>query len=157
MSHSLPMPPRGRKDPARAKSQKTYALDQQVGFILRQVTQRHTALFASSGMADLTPMQWAALAKLHETGCCSQNLLGRLVAMDAATVKGVIQRLLARGYVLTKRDPSDARRVVLALTPIGTEAYERLVGTALRVTRDTLAPLTPAERQTLLGLLSKLR
>jgi len=157
MSHNLPMLPSGRTVSSHPKRQQLYALDQQVGFILRQVTQRHTALFAASGMDELTPMQWAALAKLHETGRCSQNRLGRLVAMDAATVKGVIQRLLARGYVLTTRDQSDARRVVLALTPNGTEAYERLVGTALRVTRDTLAPLTSAERETLLALLDKLR
>jgi len=30
---------------------------------------------------------------LTETGPCSQNLLGRLTAMDVATIKGVIDRL----------------------------------------------------------------
>ena len=52
-----------------------YRLDEQVGFILRQVQQRHALIFAAA-FDDLTPMQWAALAKLAERGECSQNLLG---------------------------------------------------------------------------------
>src|SRR5206468_1789491 len=41
-----------------------YRLDDQVGFVLRQAQQRHTALFASLMIEGLTPTQWAALAKL---------------------------------------------------------------------------------------------
>ena len=43
---------------------------------------------------------WAVLAKLTETGPCAQNVLGRLTAMDVATIKGVIDRLTARGLTL---------------------------------------------------------
>src|ERR1700685_364195 len=70
-----------------------YILERQVGFILRQVSQRHAAIFAASIGDDLTPTQWATLAKLLERGPCSQNLLGRQTAMDAATIKGVVDRL----------------------------------------------------------------
>ncbi len=75
----------------------SYILDEQIGFILRQVWQRHATIFAREIGINLTPTQWAALAKLTETGPCSQNLLGRLTAMDVATIKGVIDRLTARG------------------------------------------------------------
>ena len=74
-----------------------YVLDSQVGFILRQASQRHTALFASRMGAETTPTQWAALAKLHEIGPTSQNQLGRMTAMDVATIKGVVDRLMKRG------------------------------------------------------------
>ena len=47
----------------------------------------------------LTQTQFAALAKLHEVGPCSQNQLGRLIYLDAATIKGVVDRLSARGFV----------------------------------------------------------
>jgi hypothetical protein len=53
-------------------------------------------IFAKEIGINLTPTQWAALAKLTETGPCSQNQLGRLAAMDVATIKGVIDRLTAR-------------------------------------------------------------
>src|SRR6185312_13540131 len=88
-------------------SKPLYILDEQIGFILRQVWQRHAAIFARDIGINLTPTQWAALAKLNETGRCSQNQLGRLTAMDVATIKGVIDRLTARGLTETNPDPQD--------------------------------------------------
>src|SRR5438067_3945945 len=55
----------------------SYILDEQIGFVLRQVWQRHATIFAREIGINLTPTQWAALAKLTETGPCSQNLLGQ--------------------------------------------------------------------------------
>src|SRR5215470_19298033 len=86
-----------------------YVLDEQVGFILRQVWQRHSSIFARDIGTNLTPTQWAALSKLAETGPCSQNQLGRFTAMDVATIKGVIDRLSARGLTETNSDPEDGR------------------------------------------------
>jgi MarR family transcriptional regulator, lower aerobic nicotinate degradation pathway regulator len=55
-----------------------YVLDEQIGFLLRQVWQRHATIFAREIGINLTSPQWAALSKLAETGPCSQNQLGRL-------------------------------------------------------------------------------
>ncbi|TIS22875.1 MAG: MarR family transcriptional regulator, partial [Mesorhizobium sp.] len=44
-----------------------YHLQDQVGFILRKAHQRHVAIFASH-ISDLTPPQFAALAKLYDIG-----------------------------------------------------------------------------------------
>src|SRR6202012_3770753 len=134
-----------------------YVLDEQIGFILRQVSQRHAVIFARDIGADLTPTQWAALAKLAETGPCSQNQLGRLTAMDVATIKGVIDRLTARGLTETSPDPADGRRLLVSLTRAGQQTAEKAAPHALAITRETLAPLDPKERETLLGLLSKLK
>lgn len=135
----------------------SYSLDEQVGFILRQVGQRHAAIFAAGMASDLTTTQWAALAKLHEAGPLSQNLLGRQTAMDAATIKGVIDRLTRRGLTETRHDPEDARRLLVALTQSGRETVERLVPNAARITEETLAPLSADERRLLTALLRKLR
>jgi DNA-binding MarR family transcriptional regulator len=143
--------------PDDASPTRAYVLDEQVGFVLRQVNQRHTTIFAERIGDDLTPMQWAVLSKLNEVGATSQNLLGRLVAMDAATVKGVVDRLLKRGLVNTSADPTDGRRVFVGLTPGGEAVVLRTIATALRVTEETLAPLTQDERATLLRLLRRLR
>src|ERR1700746_3558318 len=135
----------------------TYVLDEQIGFILRQVSQRHAVIFARDIGADLTPTQWAALAKLAETGPCSQNQLGRLTAMDVATIKGVIDRLTARGLTETSPDPEDGRRLLISLTRAGQQMAEKAALNALAITRETLAPLDAKERETLVGLLNKLR
>ena len=134
-----------------------YRLDDQVGFILRQVQQRHALIFAEAFGDDLTPMQWAALAKLAERGECSQNLLGRLVSMDVATVKGVVDRLARRGLAETSADPDDRRRVVVRLTEAGLDLYRSSAAKAAQVTEDTLRPLGPAERDSFLRLLGRLR
>jgi DNA-binding MarR family transcriptional regulator len=135
----------------------SYVLDEQVGFILRQVWQRHSAIFTRDIGTNLTPTQWAALSKLAETGPCSQNQLGRLTAMDVATIKGVIDRLSARGFTETSQDPEDGRRLLVSLTRAGQQLAEKLAPNALAITRETLAPLEPRERETLMGLLNKLR
>jgi MarR family transcriptional regulator, lower aerobic nicotinate degradation pathway regulator len=134
-----------------------YVLDEQIGFILRQVWQRHATIFAREIGINLTSAQWAALSKLAETGPCSQNQLGRLTAMDVATIKGVIDRLTARGLTETSPDPEDGRRLVVSLTRAGQQLVEKAAPNALAISKETLAPLDAKERETLFALLSKMR
>ncbi|WP_235897546.1 MarR family winged helix-turn-helix transcriptional regulator [Neoaquamicrobium microcysteis] len=132
-----------------------YHLEDQIGFVLRKASQRHIAIFARH-IGELTPPQFAALAKLAEVGATSQNQLGALIAMDAATIKGVIDRLKARGLVdLTKHD-EDKRRLVVSLTATGQEAVERLLPLARHITEQTSAPLNEREMATLMRLLAKI-
>ncbi len=140
----------------RTKPVQPYVLEEQVGFILRQVSQRHAMIFAGHMSDDLTPTQFSALVKLHAEGAVSQNLLGRLTAMDTATIKGVIDRLAARGYVDARPDPDDSRLRILALTPLGIAAVERALPLAADITEETLGPLGARERATLLVLLRRL-
>lgn len=135
----------------------SYDLDAQVGFLLRQAYQRHATIFSNLFGDEFTPTQWAATAKLREVGECSQNHLGRLTAMDVATIKGVVQRLEKRGYVGLRPDLVDRRRLVVGLTDEGHAAYERCAATALQVTRETLSPLRSEERDTIARLLMALR
>ncbi|HEY0834288.1 MAG TPA: MarR family transcriptional regulator [Azospirillum sp.] len=134
-----------------------YVLEDQIGHILRRVHQRHASIFQERiGPDGLTPTQFAAMVKIHEVGPLSQNYLGRLAAMDAATMQGVIRRLLERGYVSRTPDPSHGRRLLLALTPEGRRVIRAALDNARAITRETLAPLTPAERETLIALLRRL-
>ncbi|WP_370877821.1 MarR family winged helix-turn-helix transcriptional regulator [Xanthobacter agilis] len=134
-----------------------YILETQAGFMLRQVMQRHTTIFAARMGEELTATQWAALSKLFENGPCSQNLLGRLTAMDAATIKGVVDRLVKRSLVETCPDPEDGRRLVVALTGEGAALVERCIPIAHTITDETLAPLDAQERATFLALLDRLK
>jgi MarR family transcriptional regulator, lower aerobic nicotinate degradation pathway regulator len=140
----------------RHEREEPYVLDEQVGFALRQAQQRHTTIFAGHMIEDLTPTQWAALAKLREVGDCSQNHLGRLTAMDAATIKGVIDRLTGRGFTAIRPDPHDGRRILVALTPRGSDLYDRAAPVASLITDETLGSLNGDERSTLVALLRRL-
>lgn len=133
-----------------------YELDEQVGFRLRLAMQRHTAIFMSRIPDGLTQTQFAALAKLHEVGPCSQNHLGRLISLDAATIKGVVDRLQARGLVSTVADANDRRRRAIELTSEGRRATEGAESVAAEITAETLAPLNAEERHLIVRLLKKL-
>ena len=133
-----------------------YVLDDQVGFLMRVAMQRHTAIFTARMIEDLTQTQFAALAKLYEAGPCSQNQLGRLIYLDAATIKGVVDRLSRRGFVTALADPRDRRRRAVALTQRGRDATERAIKVAAEITAATLLPLTGLEQRQIEHLLKKL-
>jgi len=96
------------------------------------------------------------LARLAEQGPLSQNLLGRATAMDAATIKGVVDRLAREGLVTTGPDPEDRRRLTVALTAVGAELFRQSAPAALQVSQRTLDPLSPAEARQLMKLLARL-
>jgi DNA-binding MarR family transcriptional regulator len=138
------------------KSTVPYVLDEQVGYLLRQAMQRHLSIFGEHMTGDLTPTQFSVLFRLHESGPCSQNLLGRRAAMDAATVKGVIDRLTLRGLTEVKSDAEDGRLMVVSLTAEGQSAIKSALPLAGLITAETLKPLSARERAVLLRLLRKL-
>lgn len=133
-----------------------YQVDTQVGFLIRVASQRHSALFAARMVEALTPPQFAALAKLREIGPCSQNQLGRLIHLDAATIKGVVDRLQARALLAITDDPRDRRRRTLDLSGRGREVADAAIQVAEEISAATLEPLTPSERVEALRLLRKL-
>lgn len=133
-----------------------YVLDDQVGFLMRVAMQRHTAIFMSQMVEGLTQPQFAALAKLLEVGPCSQNHLGRLIYLDAATIKGVVDRLKLRRFITTQNDPTDRRRRAIALTESGRRVTKAAVDIASQITAETLTPLTLDEQRTITRLLKKL-
>jgi DNA-binding MarR family transcriptional regulator len=133
-----------------------YRLDDQIGFLLRRAHQRHGAIFAAGMLEGLTARQFAAMARLAEVGPCSQNQLGRLTAMDAATVKGVVDRLRGRGLVATRPSPEDRRRALVALTDAGAALIGPAQDAGAEITRRTLEPLSPRDQARLIALLRRI-
>lgn len=132
-----------------------YVLDAQIGFQLRLAYQKSCAIF-SLAVPGLTPTQWAVIAKLHELGECSQNLLGRETGMDTSTIKGVVTRLLSRNIIEILPDESDRRRVSICLTSEGQQLYGRYSGAALLVGEHTMSGLSEGEKRVFRDLLNKL-
>ena len=134
-----------------------YVLEDQVGHLIRRAHQRHTSLFlAMIGDAQVTTTQYAALVKLHEMGELSQNHLGRLTAMDPATIQGVIRRLTSPKLISHRPDKNDKRRRCLSLTPAGRDLVARLMANGPKVSQATLDPLDAAEQRQFLALLKRL-
>ena len=136
---------------------KPYRLEHQVGHLLRRANQRHLAIFQELiGDPQVTATQFAAMVKLRDETELSQNHLGRLTAMDPATIQGVIRRLIDRNLIVSRSDPDDKRRTLLRLTAEGEALIDGLVANGERISATTLAPLNDQERETFLALLEKL-
>ena len=134
-----------------------YQVEEQIGFLLRKSHQRASSIFQSHfSDFQITPTQYSALCKLQDEGELSQNHLGRLTAMDPATIQGVSRRLIERGLVDTRPDEHDKRRMQLRLTQAGKDMMDGLIEKGRNVTRKTLSPLDEQERIQLLELLRKI-
>lgn len=136
-------------------SKTAYRLEDQIGFKLRLANQKHLEVF-NRMMPDITPTQFAVMAKLRELGTLSQNHLGRLVGMDAATTKGVVDRLRKKGLAESTPSTSDMRRLEISLTDEGRAHAARAVRTAREISAATAQNLTARELERLLTLLDKL-
>jgi len=145
----------GGDDPPGAYREADFAVDAQVGFLLRRAYQRATANLAAAIGEDVTGPQFAVLARLYERGPLSQNRLGRLVDMEPATIHGVIRRLSERALLTAAADPEDGRRSVISLTAKGREKMAGLAVLSQQADARTVAPLTAQERETLLALLRR--
>lgn len=133
-----------------------YRLDEQVGYLLRLANQRHAAIFQAHTLDGLTAQQFAALVRIGEEGEVSQNRLGRLAAMDGATIKGVVDRLRSKGLIRAAPDPGDKRRMLISLTATGEGLLVRMREIGRRISDETLAPLSASERATFMELLMRL-
>jgi len=134
-----------------------FVVEDHVGFLLRRAHQRHVALFtAAMAHAELTPTQFTALLKTVERGRTTQNHLGRLAAMDPATIQGVVRRLVARGLMRSGPDKMDRRTAVLEPTEAGVALIASVVACARLAHEGARAPLAPEERVQVLTLLRKM-
>lgn len=97
----------------------------------------------------------AVLAALDDFGPHVQRELAVRLGLDPSDVVKVLDELTARGHVERTRDPADRRRVQARLTPEGRVALAELLAEARTTDEDLLAPLDPAEREQLHGLLRR--
>ena len=139
-----------------SEKQQDYVLEEQVGFLLRLASQRHAVLFNERAPYDLTPTQFSAFLRLAQQGSCSQNELGRRICIDVATIKGVVDRLKAKGMVVASPDPKDKRRTVLSVSPQFKSAGLKCEEVGAQISDATLSPLSDAESKMLIELLKKI-
>jgi DNA-binding MarR family transcriptional regulator len=88
--------------------------------------------------ADLSPEHWRIMALLHEQPGLGAGAIAKGAVLPSASVTRHVDKLVERGMVVRRVDPSDKRRVVLALSPRGQELAEQLLAEE-RTVEDTIA------------------
>jgi DNA-binding MarR family transcriptional regulator len=133
-----------------------YTFSEQVGHLLRKAYQRHMAIFQQNVGSQLTAVQFVTLCALRDHGPSSQTELVKATAVDQATIRGIVDRLVARELITLDPDPQDRRKVICSLTDSGLQLVQETVPRAAQITELTLTNLNPAERVAVLFLLKKL-
>ncbi len=98
---------------------------------------------------------YVLLAALDESGPDSQAALSRRTGIDRSIMVATVNELAEAGLVERTPDSIDRRRNVVTLTPAGRRRLHELDGLLARVQDDLLAPLSPAERDQLVHLLTR--
>jgi MarR family transcriptional regulator, lower aerobic nicotinate degradation pathway regulator len=125
--------------------------------LLSQLTMRSDRLI-TEGLARSDTRKWhyAVLASLQEYGPGSQAELSRRSGIYRSDMVGVLNELAERDLVERAPDPGDRRRNIITISTQG-RRHLRLLDKVLDDLHDELlAPLSPAERDQFVQLLTRL-
>src|ERR1700682_3192048 len=127
------------------------------GYLFRRMQQIAVAIFVEESKAhDLTPVQFAALVAIHTHPGIDATRLSAVIAFDRSTLGSVIERLETKAYVERKPSRGDKRIKLLYLTKTGAALLRYIMPSVDRAQARMLQPLKPADRKTLLALLTQL-
>jgi len=127
------------------------------GYLFRRMQQIAVSIFLEECRdVDLTPVQYAALVAIRTHPGVDATRLSALIAYDRSTLGSVVERLETKGWIRREGGSSDKRVKLLLLTAKGTSLLRQVMGAVDRAQARMLAPLKPADRTTLMTLLSQL-
>ena len=127
------------------------------GYLFRRMQQIAVAIFMEECKAfDLTPVQYASLIAIHTHPGIDATRLSAVIAFDRSTLGNVIERLQTKGLIERKPAREDRRVRLLYLTRQGTALLRDIMPSVDKAQTRMLQPLKPADRKTLLALLTQL-
>ncbi len=135
--------------PARLRAQPSWLINQVALPANRLVAER-------LARAGARRYHYALLAALDELGPQSQAEFSRRTAIDRSDMVAIVNELTEQGLVDRSPDVSDGRRNVITITPAGRRQLRKLDRLLAGAQEQLLAPLSAAERDELVGLLTRL-
>jgi len=127
------------------------------GYLFRRIQQIAVAIFVEECRTyDLTPVQYAALVAIQNHPGIDATRLSAVIAFDRSTLGNVIERLETKRYVTRRSGREDKRVKLLYLTKAGGGLLRKIMPSVDRAQARMLQPLKPADRKTLMALLSQL-
>lgn len=133
-------------------------LHDMAGHLVRRLQQHSTHVFGQRTQEagfDVTPVQFAALDAICGNSGSDQAFIAEMIGYDRATIGGVIDRLVKKGWVRRVVSEQDRRARELWLTVKGKNVRSSLQPIVENLQNDILAPLSESERGTLVKLIKK--
>lgn len=127
------------------------------GYLFRRMQQIAVSIFVEECRAfDLTPVQYAALVAIHTHPGIDATRLSAVIAFDRSTLGNVIERLESKELIDRKPSHEDKRVKLLYLSKSGAAVLSEIMPSVEQAQVRMLQPLKPADRKTLLALLTQL-
>ncbi len=127
------------------------------GYLFRRMQQIAVAIFVEECRAyDLTPVQYASLVAIRTHPGIDATRLSAVIAFDRSTLGNVIERLETKQLIERKPSREDKRVKLLYLTKAGIALLRDIMPAVDRAQARMLQPLKPADRKTLMALLTQL-
>jgi DNA-binding MarR family transcriptional regulator len=148
----------GKAAPARAEALGHGRLDGLLGYHLRKAQQ---AMFKSFAAAldgeEISPGQLGVLLMVAANAGVNQTRVGAAMGIDRSTLVAVLDRLETRDLIERAPSPTDRRSHALMLTARGSRYLDELLPRVEAHERDLAGDLSDRERETLIGLLRRLK
>lgn len=126
-------------------------------FILSKANQKVYGTFKSRLQPyGMTPMQGLVLHALYEEENLSAGELGKRLALDSATLSGVLDRMAEGGWII-KNVKEDRRVLNIQLTDKARQFREKFIKDTESLNQEVLSIFNTEERLLLIRMLKDLR
>ena len=103
---------------------------------------------------DLTAAQYLSMDALQRKGSeCSMSELAERIQQSSATMTGIVDRLVEKGWVSRRRSEEDRRAVFVSLTSEGINILNRVAAERHQIVQDTIRKMSPDEINQFIRLL----
>jgi DNA-binding MarR family transcriptional regulator len=96
---------------------------------------------------DLARSQWYALYYIQQAGTTTQKELLEWLAVEPATLTGIVDSLVRKGVLARNPSKADKRAKELRLTPNGQKLWKRLPDPIVEINKQLLAGFEAKEVQ----------
>jgi len=90
--------------------------------------------------------QWQVISRVHRAGLMTQRDLQSILQVEPATLSGVVDALVTKGWLERLENPEDKRGRVLKLTPLGEQRYATIPNPVAAVERTMLEGVSAQDR-----------
>ncbi|MFC1709557.1 MarR family winged helix-turn-helix transcriptional regulator [Candidatus Omnitrophota bacterium] len=105
---------------------------------------------------DVTPQQMITILTISELKSCKVSVISKRMGVSPPVVTGLVDRLVANGYVARMRDSKDRRIVFVRLTKKGNTYVGKFKRAIQKKWKQILVHLTDEERTAYIKIMKKL-
>jgi DNA-binding MarR family transcriptional regulator len=113
------------------------------------------AFIRAGELFGLTHMQLFTLCLINKDGETPMNSITCILGCDASNVTGLVEKLVATGFIKRSESPQDRRSKLITLTEKGKRTREHIMRGTADGNVDLLSALDTNEKATLAQLLTK--